>query len=230
MTMPEQSQAPNLSVQLSVTARNVDVEFTVPGSQTMALTGPNGAGKTTTLLALAGWLIPDTGTAQLGSTVLFECPDPMQRPVVWTPALNRGIGYLSQDPLLFPHLTAHQNIMYGMRRAGVTGRKAQRTLADEWLERIGLSNYGRHKPDQLSGGQAQRVAIARVLASGPHLVLLDEPLAALDVNAAPAIRSLLAEVLAQHTVILVTHHSDDIAALADHVYQIGLQNRPETRQ
>src|SRR5690625_1819388 len=113
----------------------------------------------------------------------------MQRPAIWTPALQRGIGYLSQDPQLFPHLTARQNIMYGMPRAGVTGRKTQRTLADQWLERIGLGNYGKHKPDQLSGGQAQRVAIARVLASGPDLVLLDEPLAALDVNAAPAIRS-----------------------------------------
>src|SRR5699024_2436825 len=104
------------------------------------------------------------------------------------------------------------------------------TLADQWLERIGLGNYGKHKPDQRSGGQAQRAAIARVLASGPDLVLLDEHLAALDVNAAPAIRGLLAEVLAQHTVVLVTHHSEDIVALADDVYQLGLPSRSETQQ
>ena len=230
MTVPMQSPGPNLSVQLSIPARNVDTAFQVTGGQTMALTGPNGAGKTTTLLTLAGWLIPDTGVAQLGNTVLFDCPDPMQRPAVWTPALNRGIGYLSQNAQLFPHLTTRQNIMYGMQRAGVKGHKAQRTLADQWLERIGLSSYGKHKPHQLSGGQAQRVAIARVLASGPRLVLLDEPFAALDVNAAPAIRCLLAEVLAQHTVVLVTHHSEDIVALADHVYQIDLPSGSETQQ
>lgn len=110
--------------------------------------------------------------------------------------------------------------MYGMDRAGITGRKSRKTKAEKWLSRVGLAGYGRRKPAQLSGGQAQRVAIARVLASGPRLVLLDEPLAALDVDAAPALRQLLADVLQDHTVVLVTHHHDDVEALADQVHHI----------
>ena len=209
-----------LSLDLTVAQRNVKVTFEVSAGDVMALVGPNGSGKTTTLMALAGWLIPDIGNARLDGSVLFDCPDPAQKPRVWIPAEQRGIGYLSQDHRLFPHLSALQNIMYGMDRAGVTGRKARKATAEEWLERIGLAGYGKRKPQQLSGGQAQRVAIARVLASKPRLVLLDEPLAALDVHAAPAIRELLVEVLDGVTTVLVTHHQADIDALADTVYRI----------
>ncbi|HIY85712.1 MAG TPA: ATP-binding cassette domain-containing protein [Candidatus Yaniella excrementavium] len=217
------TQATNLDVNLTVVQRNVDLTFSVPEGQTLALLGSNGSGKTTTLLALAGWLIPDSGHARLADTVLFDCPAPAAKPRVWVPAVDRGIGYLSQNHHLFPHLSAHENIMYGMDRAGIVGRKARKGKAAEWLERVGLAGYGKRKPGQLSGGQAQRVAIARVLASGPRLVLLDEPLAALDVEAAPAIRQLLAEVLTDHTVVLVTHHQNDVDALADRVHHIDPQ-------
>lgn len=210
-----------LDVSLQVADRNVDVTFSVPAGQTLALLGPNGSGKTTTLSALAGWLMPDTGHAQLADTVLFSCPDPRRKPAVWLPAVARGIGYLSQYHYLFPHLSALENIMYGMDRAGISGRTARKTMGEAWLDRIGLAGYGKRRPGQLSGGQAQRVAIARVLASGPQLVLLDEPLAALDIEAAPALRRLLAEVLQDHTVVLVTHHQNDVDALADQVYHIG---------
>lgn len=209
--------APGLSVELTVAQRNVQLAFEVNAGATVGLLGPNGSGKTTTLLALAGWLIPDTGRAYLGDTTLFNCPSPAKRPVTWVPAKDRGIGYLSQDHHLFPHLSARENIMYGMERAGISGRKARREAAEAWLDRVGLAGLGKRKPDQLSGGQAQRVAIARVLASGPRLVLLDEPLAALDVDAAPAIRDVLAEVTRDLTVVLVTHHHDDVVALADEV-------------
>lgn len=210
-----------LDVELTVAERNVELAFNTPTGHTLGLLGPNGSGKTTALLALAGWLIPDTGHAQLDNTVLFHCPDPQHKPAKWVPAADRGIGYLSQDHQLFPHLSAAENIMYGMTRAGITGRKARKAKAAEWLARVGLDGYGKRKPHQLSGGQAQRVAIARVLASGPRLVLLDEPLAALDVTAAPAIRDLLAQVLHDLTVVLVTHHYDDVDALADRVYRIN---------
>ncbi|GAA4116930.1 ABC transporter family protein [Enteractinococcus coprophilus] len=213
-------QHSGLTVDITVAQRKVNVAFSVPHGEVLALVGPNGSGKTTTLMALAGWLMPDVGKAKLDGTVLFDCPDPTRKPHKWLPAHQRGIGYLSQDHHLFPHLSAVDNIMYGMDRADITGRRARRAKAEEWLDRIGLAGYGKRKPHQLSGGQAQRVAIARVLASGPRLVLLDEPLAALDVKAAPAIRNLLTEVLRDLTVILVTHHQDDIVALADEVYHI----------
>lgn len=219
------SSRTGLEVSLTASARNVEVAFSVSSGETLALVGPNGAGKTTTLLALSGWFIPDTGYATLGDTVLFDCPTPQKKPAVWLPAADRDIGYLSQDHHLFPHLSARDNIMYGMDRAGITGRSARRVLAEEWLDRVGMAGYGMRKPHELSGGQAQRVAIARVLASGPRLVLLDEPLAALDKSAAPAIRRLLSEVLHDQTVVLVTHHQADVDALATDVHQ--LENRLE---
>lgn len=210
----------DLNVRVTVAERNIDLAFSVPAGQTLALVGPNGAGKTTTLLALAGWLMPDTGYAQLADTVFFDCPDAQTRPKTWMAARHRSIGYLSQNHHLFPHLSVLENIMYGMDRAGITGRRSRKAKAEKWLSRVGLAGYGRRKPAQLSGGQAQRVAIARVLASGPRLVLLDEPLAALDVDAAPALRQLLADVLQDHTVVLVTHHHDDVKTLADQVHRI----------
>lgn len=210
-----------LTVELTVAQRNVELAFDVSPGDILALIGPNGSGKTTTLMTLAGWFMPDVGTARLDGTVLFDCPDPVRKPAAWIPAERRGIGYLSQNHHLFPHLSALDNIMYGMDRAGLAGRKTRKAKAEEWLERVGLSGFGKRKPHQLSGGQAQRVAIARVLASNPQLVLLDEPLAALDVNAAPAIRQLLVDVLEGVTTVLVTHHQADIDALADEVYRIG---------
>lgn len=215
------TQQPGLQVELTVAKRGVDVGFSVASGKTLALIGPNGAGKTTALQALAGWLVPDTGHAYLHDTVLFNCPAADQPPSVWLPATQRRIGYLSQDPHLFPHLSVRENITYGMDRAGIRRRSTRHQTAEQWLVRVGLAGYGPRKPTQLSGGQAQRVAIARVLASGPQLVLLDEPLAALDRQAAPAIRELLLEVLHDQTVVLVTHHQADVTALADVVHPIG---------
>lgn len=210
-----------LTAELTVAHRNVNVAFHVNQGHVLALVGPNGSGKTTTLMALAGWLVPDTGKATFNGATLFDCPAATQTPDVWVPPAQRDIGYLSQTSNLFPHMSVIDNIMYGMDRAGILGRRHQRRAAQHWLDRVGLSGYGKRKPAQLSGGQAQRVAIARVLASGPQLVLLDEPLAALDITAAPAIRELLAEVVRDLTVVLVTHHQEDIDALAHDVYRIS---------
>lgn len=202
-----------LDCRVVVPEREVDVAFTVPAGQTLALLGENGTGKSTVLDALAGWLRPESGHATLGQEVLFDSG-------TWVPARRRGVGYLTQDPLLFPHLSAEANVAYGLDRAGVVGRAAQRRAARHWLERMGVGHLAGRRPHQLSGGQAQRTAIARVLASDPRLVLLDEPLSSLDAQVVPRIRALLAEVLTGRTTVLVTHHAADAEALAHSTHRI----------
>lgn len=206
-----------LECHVMVPERGVDVGFTVEPGQTLALTGANGAGKSTVLSAVAGWLRPESGHARLGERLLFDLTPGTAS---WTPARRRNVGYLTQDPLLFPHLTAEANVAFGLRRAGVVHRAQRRQVARDWLERMGVGHLAGRRPHQLSGGQAQRTAIARVLASGPDLVLLDEPLAALDAQAVPQIRALLAEVLTGRTTVLVSHQEADVQALADVVITI----------
>lgn len=201
----------DLDCRVVVPERSVDVAFRVPAGQVLALTGPNGAGKSTVLDALAGWLRPAAGHARLGETTLFTAGPGRG---TWLPARHRGVGYLTQDPGLFPHLSAEANVAFGLRRAGVVGRAARRRAARDWLERVGVGHLAHRRPHELSGGQAQRTAIARVLASDPRLVLLDEPLAALDAQVVPQVRTLLAEVLRGRTTVLVTHHAADVEALA----------------
>ncbi|GAB3617141.1 hypothetical protein GCM10027416_16980 [Okibacterium endophyticum] len=135
---------------------------------------------------------------------------------------RRGIGLLRQEALLFPHLTARQNIAFGPRSRGAS-RVLSRQIADEWLERIGLSAVGGRQPHRLSGGQRQRVAIARALAAAPRVLLLDEPFAALDVEQVPAIRRLLHDELrrTRTTAVLVTHEPVDAVQLADHCVVLG---------
>jgi ABC-type sulfate/molybdate transport systems ATPase subunit len=202
-----------LDCRIVVPERGVDLAFTVAPGSTLALTGPNGAGKSTVLSTLAGWLRPAAGHARLGQRTLFDA-------ATWTPARRRNVGYLTQDPLLFPHLTAEANVAFGLRRAGVVGRAERRRAARDWLERVGVGHLAARHPHEMSGGQAQRTAIARVLASAPELVLLDEPLSALDAQVVPQIRELLAEVLTGRTTVLVTHHRADVEALADAVRAI----------
>jgi ABC-type sulfate/molybdate transport systems ATPase subunit len=212
-----------LDCHVVVPEREVDVAFTVPAGRTLALLGANGAGKSTVLDALAGWLRPETGHARLGGSTLFS-------PGTWVPARHRRVGYLTQDPLLFPHLSAEANVAFGLERAGVVGRAAKRRAARAWLERVGVGHLATRRPHQMSGGQAQRTAIARVLASDPQLVLLDEPLSALDAQVVPQIRGLLAEVLAGRTTVLVTHHAADAEALAHAEHRIAraARARPPT--
>ncbi|XKH53409.1 ATP-binding cassette domain-containing protein [Citricoccus nitrophenolicus] len=206
-----------LDCRVVVPERGVDLALTVDEGQTLALTGPNGSGKSTLLSALAGWLRPETGHARLGDRTLFDVTDSRD---TWTPARRRNVGYLTQDPLLFPHLTAEANVAFGLVRAGVVGRRNRRNAARDWLERVGVGQLASRRPGEMSGGQAQRTAIARVLASGPELVLLDEPLSALDAQVVPQIRELLAEVLTGRTTVLVTHHEADVVALANVVHRI----------
>jgi molybdate transport system ATP-binding protein len=194
--------------------RGFDVELTVAEGETLAVLGPNGAGKSTLLALIAGLLRPDHGTARLGDRLLFDVDGlgcgPSLRPH------ERGVSMLAQDALLFPHLSALDNVAFGPRSAGVPRREAGRRAAD-WLARVDATGLADRRPVQLSGGQAQRVAVARALAAGPDLLLLDEPMAALDVSVAPALRRTLRDVLADRTAIVVTHDVLDAFTLADRV-------------
>jgi ABC-type sulfate/molybdate transport systems ATPase subunit len=216
-----------LDCRVVVPERAVDVAFTVPAGQTLALLGENGTGKSTVLNALAGWLRPETGHATLGGVTLFSTGTGHD---TWVPARHRRVGHLTQDPLLFPHLSAEANVAFGLQRAGVVGRAARRRAAREWLDRVGVGHLAGRRPHQMSGGQVQRTAIARVLASDPQLVLLDEPLSALDAQVVPHLRALLAEVLAGRTTVLVTHHAADADALAHTTHRIARADpvRPPT--
>ena len=132
------------------------------------------------------------------------------------PPHARGVSLLAQDALLFPHLSVLDNVAFGPRSAGVHRADADAPRR-EWLRRVDAAELSARKPGQLSGGQAQRIAVARALASDPGLLLLDEPLAALDVTVAPAIRRMLRDVLADRTAIIVTHDVLDAFTLADRV-------------
>ena len=185
--------------------REISADFSVAAQETVALLGPNGAGKSTILNVIAGLIRPDSGAVTLAGHDLAKV----------TPH-DRGVALLAQDPLLFPHLSALSNVAFGLR-ARRARRKEALDTAHEWLKRVGADDLADRRPDTLSGGQAQRVAIARALATTPKIMLLDEPMAALDVNAAPEIRQLLGRVLKERTAIIVTHDALDAMLLADRV-------------
>jgi molybdate transport system ATP-binding protein len=201
-----------VSLTLSAThrERDVSVELSLHAGETLALLGPNGAGKSTVLGILAGLVRPDTGRAALDGEVLFDLPR------TWTPPHRRGVALLAQDALLFPHLTVRHNVEFGPRSTGAD-RADARERAETWMHRTGTASFADRHPGSLSGGQAQRVAIARALAAQPRLLLLDEPLAALDVAVAAEVRGMLAQVLGDRTTVLVTHDVLDAYLLADRV-------------
>jgi molybdate transport system ATP-binding protein len=186
----------------------VDIALEVAPGDTVAVMGRSGAGKSTLLGALAGLTALDDGEIVLDGRVLDRAPRVRAAP------MHRGIVLLGQDARLFPHLSARENVAFGPRAAGVSASDAG-TRAEEWLARVGLAGAGDRRPSQLSGGEQQRVAVARALAAEPRVVLLDEPLVALDAVTASEIRSMLRERLAGVTTIAVTHDAVDAAALAD---------------
>ena len=169
--------------------------------------GPNGAGKSTLLGVLAGLLRPSEGHVRLGDADVTDVPPH-----------RRGVGLLAQQALLFPHMTALANVAFGPRAHGVP-RRAAEERARELLAAVDAAALEARRPAQMSGGQQQRVALARALAPDPDLLLLDEPLAALDVDAAPALRSLLRRIVRdrKQTALLVTHSALDALVLADRV-------------
>lgn len=190
----------------------LDVELAVPAGETLAIIGPNGAGKSTLLLALAGALALDSGRLSIAGRTVDAPPAPS------VPPEQRGVGMVFHDSLLFPHLSALDNVAVGPRARGAARSEASRT-AREWLERLGVGEVADRRPSALSGGEAQRVAIARALAAAPALLLLDEPLAALDVAVHDTVRADLAAHVRELgiAVVLVTHARADVAVLADSV-------------
>jgi molybdate transport system ATP-binding protein len=197
-------------VVVRVGALDVDVELRADAGETVALLGPNGAGKTTVLRALSGLTPIDAGRIELDGTLLDDGAD------TFVPPERRPVGVVFQDYVLFPHLTALDNVAFGLRSRG-TGRADARRRAKQWLATVGLDDHADRRPAALSGGEAQRVALARALAVEPRLLVLDEPLAALDQQARVAVRrDLRARMQAFAGIrILVTHDPIDAATLAD---------------
>lgn len=193
-----------LHVSVSHPLRSFSLELGLEvGAETVALVGPSGAGKTSVLRAVAGLLRPDCGRVALGDAIWF---DSERR--VHVPPERRSVGLVFQEYALFPHMTVAQNVAYGGN-----GR------VDELLDSLGIAPLRDARPDELSGGERQRVALARALAREPSVLLLDEPLTALDAHTRGRVRAELGELLAAVRLpsLLVTHDFQDAAALADRV-------------
>ena len=192
----------------------LDVALQAGTGRTVAVVGPNGAGKTTLLRALAGLVRLDRGRVEIGNRLMEDVYGGTR-----LPPDQRPVGMVFQDLLLFPHLDVLDNVAYGLRRRRSLPKREARGQAGPWLDRLALAPLAHRRPAELSGGEAQRVALARALATEPELLLLDEPLSALDASARPAARELLAAHLAGITAVrlLVTHDAGEAAALADQV-------------
>ncbi|MEP7112644.1 MAG: ABC transporter ATP-binding protein [Ilumatobacteraceae bacterium] len=192
---------------------SLDVWLNAAPGEVVALLGPNGAGKTTILRCLAGLLAIERGSIEIRGEML---DDPSTG--VFVQSEQRECGVMFQQYLLFPHMSVLENVAFGLRAKGV-----DKSLAHEqarlWLRKVGSTGVEGSRPDQLSGGQAQRVALARALASEPKLLLLDEPLAALDAGIRVEVRRELRRHLAGFTgsAVLVTHDPVDAYTLADRV-------------
>jgi molybdate transport system ATP-binding protein len=185
----------------------------VAAGQVLAVLGPNGAGKSTLLRTLAGLLAVDAGRVEVGDQVWDDAAAG-----VFVPAVDRAVGVVFQDYRLFPHLSVLDNVAFAPRARGTAKREARADAAAR-LERLGLGDLSGRRPDRLSGGQQQRVALARAMAGGPRLLLLDEPLAALDARTRLEIRSELRRQLAGFggPTVLVTHDPLEAMVLADRI-------------
>jgi iron(III) transport system ATP-binding protein len=182
-----------------------DLELEIPSGRFFTLLGPSGCGKTTLLRMLAGFVVPDAGRVWFG-----------ERDVTALPVHKRGVGMVFQDYALFPDRTALANVMYGLEARSVAAKDAK-ARATAMLDRVGLGDLAGRSPATLSGGQRQRVAMARALVIQPQLLLLDEPLAALDVKLRVELRAMVRELQLESgiTTVFVTHDQEEALALSD---------------
>ena len=190
---------------------DLDVAFTVE-SGIAVLFGPSGAGKSLTLSLIAGLIRPDTGTVLINGRTVTDCA---RRIHVSTQ--DRRIGMVFQDGVLLPHRSVLDNVALAVRQGG--GRRERRAIARSWLERVGAEGLADRRPGSLSGGQRQRAALARGLAGEPALVLLDEPLSALDSAVRAELRKLIREVIVSAGVpaVLVTHDAEEAEEIGDEI-------------
>jgi molybdate transport system ATP-binding protein len=205
------------ALELAVTKRlgefELDVAFTIESGLSV-LFGPSGAGKSLTLAIIAGLTRPDTGTIAINGRVVT---DRARRVNVSTQA--RRVGMVFQDGLLLPHRSVLDNVALAARQT--QGRRARRAIARSWLERVGAAELAQRRPGSLSGGQRQRVALARGLVGEPAMLLLDEPLSALDVEVRRELRGLIRQVIVSSGVpaLLVTHDLGEAEELGDVIVQ-----------
>jgi molybdate transport system ATP-binding protein len=193
-----------LALDITIALRTLRVDLALEvGRETVALVGPSGAGKTTVLRAVAGLVRPDRGRIALDEEIWLDAERGID-----LPPEARSVGYVFQDYALFPHLSVRKNVAFG---------GAERV--DELLERFGIRQLAQARPADISGGERQRAALARALARGPAVLLLDEPLSALDAHTRNAVRAELQELLREVRLptLLVTHDFEDAAALADRI-------------
>ncbi|MBP1928306.1 ABC-type sulfate/molybdate transport systems ATPase subunit [Methanolinea mesophila] len=191
----------------------LDVSLSVREGETLILIGENGAGKSTVLSLVSGLLSPDRGVITLGDRVLFSAPGRIN-----VPPERRNIGHLFQSYALFPHLSVFENVAFGLRCRNLGKQEIVRKVG-EFLEGMDLASLSGEPAGRLSGGQRQRVALARALVLEPDLLLLDEPLAALDVKSRVSMRKELKESIAAAGIpaVIVSHHFEDALALGDQV-------------
>jgi putative spermidine/putrescine transport system ATP-binding protein len=183
------------------------VDLEVAAGEFFTLLGPSGSGKTTTLRIVAGFEQPDGGLVRLGGVDITR-----------QPPYARDVNTVFQDYALFPHMTVAENVAYGLKVKRVDRRERSRRV-DEVLERVRLSGYGKRKPVQLSGGQRQRVALARSIVNRPQVLLLDEPLGALDLKLRQEMQLFLKTLQRelQMTFLYVTHDQEEALTMSDHV-------------
>ena len=194
---------PGVRIAGTLPERHINVDLTCQGGVVTALMGHNGAGKSTLLSVLSGAL----DAPQM--TCTWQWPDGIS-------GRQPKIAVLEQKPVLFPHMSLLANVAFPLRCAGISPAEAE-VRAREALESVGLAGLEQRRPAQVSGGQAQRTALARALVVAPEVLLLDEPMAALDVEAARGLRELIAQRFLGRTVIMVTHQIEDAAALDAHI-------------
>jgi len=199
---------PALHADVTVTRgeQRIAAAFDVAPGHPLAVIGPNGGGKSSLLAAIAGLVPLESGRVSIGDRIVDGLPPERRR-----------IGVVFQDYVLFPHLTVRDNVAFASRMRG--SRADARAAAEPWLGRYGLTALADRLPAELSGGQAQRVALARALAADPEVLLLDEPMSALDVEIRDEMRAELASHVREFggATVLVTHSPADAAALADSV-------------